>query len=466
MIFFKANTKWYLKLLAWFIALGMAFIVFYIVGCQDLSFVAQNRVDCEAGPVDCDEERGLVVSPTLDEENMDCGSGETAGNGCFNVDGNDPENRNRDRDGGGDGDRNRDRDRDRGGDGDRNRDRDGNRNRDRDRDRDGDGDRNRDRDRDRDRNRRDRDSESERQPWMRIKTKAGKIDVLFIVDNSKSMTEELASIANQFDPFLNSIKDYDYHIALTTTDWIQDRGQFLVFGNGQKFLSNPDREPDTHAQNVQHFQDLVKMPPGTNDDERGIYALNMVLDNMNQSAFFRPHSLFMVIIISDEDERSFGGRVPEGFYGTVPPLESYDLPETFFRKVSHQHKFSIVTVHSIIMPPGGADCPNQCKAKSKCIEGRVYADLSRPSQSTLRQYGNIRRGHIGNICATDYSSQLGPIAESIQELPPLPLPCFPRSRVYAKVNGESVRFRVEEKKIILAEHVPFGSDVEVKFRCR
>ena len=428
LIFFKNDAKWYLKLLAGLITAGMAFIVFYIVGCQDLSFVAQNRVDCEAGPVDCSEERGLVVTPTPEEENMDCGSGDEAGEGCFNVDGNDPNDRN-----GGRG-RDRDRDRDRAG---------------------GDDDDPPDR----------RDPHS-RQPWMRIKTKAGKIDVLFIVDDSQSMQEELASIANQFDPFLNSIKEYNYHIALTTTDWIRDRGQFLVFGNGQKFLSNPNKENDIHENNVRHFQELVQMSPGNNDDERGIYVLNMVLDNMSQSSFFRPHSLFMVIIVSDEDERSFGGRVPEGTYGGVPPLENYDLPETFFRKVSHQHKFSIVTVHSIIMPPDGADCPNKCKAKGKCIEGRVYADLSRPSQDTLRQYGNIRTGHIGSICATDYSSQLGPIAESLQEMPPIPLPCFPKQRVYARVNGDNVRFRVEEKKIILTDQVPFGADVEVKFRCR
>ena len=301
---------------------------------------------------------------------------------------------------------------------------------------------------------------------MRINTTAGKIDVLFIVDNSKSMTEELASIANQFDPFLDSIKEYNYHIALTTTDWIQDRGQLLLFGNNQQFLSNPDQVDDVHTQNVRYFQELVQLSPSNNNDERGVYVLNMVLDNMSQSSFFRPHSLFMIIIVSDEDERSFGGRVPEGFYGDVPSLESYDLPETFFRKVSHQHKFSMVTVHSIIMPPGGADCPNQCKANHKCIEGRVYADLSNPSQDLRRQYGNILPGHIGSICATNYSSQLGPIADSLQTMPPLPLPCFPKGRVYARVNGSHVQFRVEEKKVILVDDVPFGAEVQIKFRCR
>ena len=86
-IFFNTHTKWYFKLLAWLVTAVLAFMVFYIVGCQDLSFVAQNRVDCEAGPVECNEEQGLMVSPTEDEENMDCGSGDTEGDGCFDVGG-------------------------------------------------------------------------------------------------------------------------------------------------------------------------------------------------------------------------------------------------------------------------------------------------------------------------------------------------------------------------------------------
>ena len=455
MNFFHAYKKWCLKFLTLLAVTSAIFILFYIVGCKDLSFVAQNTVDCSEiiGPTQesaCQEEEGFgTVGPTSEEENSDCGSGSEAGYGCFNVDGDDA--------GGGSGHFSDD-----DGDGDRSRSRDG-RDNDRSRSRSRDG-----RDNDRSRSRTDEEDSNggPRKPWIRIRTTVGRIDILFIVDNSQSMKEELASIAHQFDPFLESIEDYDYHIALTTTDWVQDRGQFLVFENGKNFLSNPERTGSVHRENVALFQKLVQLPASTTSNERGIYVLNMVLDNMGQSSFFRPHSLFMVIIVSDEDERSFGGRVPEGKIGTVPPLESYDLPETFFRKVSQQHKFSIVSTHAIIMPPDGADCPDQCKAKGKCVEGRIYADLARPSKNILRQYGNIRTGHIGSICDTNFSSQLGPIAEALQSAPPIPLPCFPRQRVYARVNDENVLFRVEGKQIILAEQVPFGSDMEVKFRCR
>ena len=295
-----------------------------------------------------------------------------------------------------------------------------------------------------------------------INTTLGRINILFVVDNSRSMIEELKSIASQFTSFLNDIKKADYRIAIITTDWINDRGRFLLFPNGQKFLSNPNGSSSVHNQNVQYFQQTVKRPVGNNDDERGIYALNMALDNSGHSDFFRPHSLFMVIIVSDEDERSYGGQVPTGYYGEVPALESYDLPDTFFRKVSHHNKYSIVEVHSIIVPPGNQQCKNQAGG----VEGRIYAQASNPSAAILARYGNIRKGHVGSICSTNYSGQLGPIAGTLLNVPPIPLPCFPiRESVSLQVEGRKVNFKLEDRKVIIEDKVSFGSRARVSFRC-
>jgi hypothetical protein len=299
-------------------------------------------------------------------------------------------------------------------------------------------------------------------PNTAIDTTLGRIGILFVVDNSASMTKELQSIAHQFTSFLDNIKKTDYHIAIITTDWENDRGRFLLFPNGQKFLSNPGGNSSVHNQNVSYFQQVVKRPVGNNDDERGIYALNMALDNAGHSDFFRPHSLFMVIIISDEDERSFGGNVPNGYYGEVKSLETYDLPETFFRKVSHHNQYSIVEVHSIIIPPGDSHCKNQAGG----VEGHIYAQASNPSDDILRRYGNIRRGHVGSICSSNYSSQLGPIANTLLGVPPIPLPCFPvAGTVSLQVEGRRVNFRLEGRKVIIEDQVSFGSKARVTLRC-
>ena len=418
------------------------FLVYIIIGCQELHFEAIPEFDCSE---EADVEGVSCLDPELsadifDEDEWEEGE-DTDGDGDGDRDGTDS-----DRDG--------DRDRD-GTDSDRDGDRNGT----------GTG-------RDGDRDGTDTDANDDAEPEERdisysrataITTKLGRINILFVVDNSGSMKEELESIANQFDSFLSSIKKADYRIAITTTDWIEDRGRFLEFPNGEIFLSNPNRHGSKHNENVRLFQETVKRPIGNMDDERGIYSLNMALDNMDHADFFRPHSLFMVIMISDEDERSYGGQVPEGLYGTVPELEPYDLPETFFRKVSHQIKYSIVSVHSIIVPPGDS----ACRAQSGGVEGRIYAQLSQPSSEILSKYGNIRSGHIGSVCSSNYSSQLGPIADTLSEVPPVSLPCFPKGEVFFEVDGRRVGYRVEGRQLIITEdEVSFGAKARIVFRCK
>lgn len=281
----------------------------------------------------------------------------------------------------------------------------------------------------------------------------GRRDILFVVDNSGSMRPELESIAHQFDPFLNSIKKADYQIAIITTDWTYDRGQFLEFENGQIILSNPQKSDSVHRQNVGYFQKTIKRPIGNkySHDERGIFALNMALDNSAHSGFWRPHSILQVIIVSDENERSDGKN-----------LESYDLPEVFFRKFSHTQRYSVVTVHSIIIKPGDT----QCQSQSGGYEGHIYAQASNPSREIMSRYKNIVRGHIGSICSKDYSSQLGPISEKVN-VPYVPLRCDPvGGRVSSfRVNGREISNRVEGRKLIVQEKVSFDSVADLVYKC-
>ena len=407
---FNDYGKWYIKSLTLMAFLGVGLLGFYIVGCQDLDFSAIPEYNCEeeiaVEGVSCEE-------PEIEANMYDEGEDEsTDGEADGEADG----------EGGNDGEA-------------------------------------------RDPEDRGRSSKPPLQYGSRttIQTVIGKIDILFVVDNSGSMRAELASIATQFDSFLNSIRDMDYRIAMITTDWLNDRGQLLQFPNGKTFLGNPNRISSVHNENVAHFQKTVKRPIGNTDDERGIYALNMALDNSSNADFFRPHTIFVVIIVSDEDERSYGGYAPAGQHGTVPPLDSYDLPETFFRKFSHQNKYSTLYVHSIIIKPGDTSCVG----KAGGIEGRIYARASNPSSAILAKYGNIRKGHVGSICSSNYSSQLGPIGDLHVNEVILPLPCFPVSNsVSLKVDGQSVGFRVVDRQIVVNERVSFGAQAKYSFYCK
>ena len=282
-----------------------------------------------------------------------------------------------------------------------------------------------------------------------ITSSMDKVDFLFVVDNSGSMNEELSSIAHQFDPFLDTIRDMDYHIAIMGA--YVGGGVFEKFSNGEIYLTNPGRSSSVHSDNVSMFQQRIQdisKRGDRGDAEQGIAALSASLDKRNQYDFFRPHSLLVAIVLSDEDEN---------------PLYPQGRPEAFFQKFSETHEFSVVTIHSIIYKPGDTNstCPNGA------THGHNYVQASNPSRTLMETYGNILRGHVGSICATNYSSQLGPIAEHAINNRVLPLPCRPLSNnVFVKVNGRQAEARVQGRKVSIRGRVPFGAETEVSFRCK
>ena len=153
----------------------------------------------------------------------------------------------------------------------------------------------------------------------------GVVDIIFVIDNSRSMYPEQQNIANQFDEFLDSIQDLDYRIAMMTVDISdspnnRDRtyqdGHFIEFGNRRKYLSNDEGSRSQHRENIRLFKEAVQRPESLScmekgranecpDDERAICALNKSLDISSQRDFFRKPSHLMVVILSDEDEKIF-----------------------------------------------------------------------------------------------------------------------------------------------------------------
>ena len=287
------------------------------------------------------------------------------------------------------------------------------------------------------------------------------LDIIFVVDTSPSMREELAGIASQFDAFLRRIRELNYHIAIITADAAKDRGEFLFFPNGKRFLSNAGG--DSHKQNVRDFRQLIQRVVGASSDERGIYALNMALDNAQHRSFFRKHSALRAIIISDEDERTYGGVTPSDVdIGTAPPLENYDYPVTFFQKIYQYNNMYGVTVDSIIVKPGDSDC----QARSGGVPGSVYAEASHPSDGVLSKYGHVRRGVIGSICENDYGVQLGPIADSVMRARPIQLDCTPDpARIRVRVDGGKVDYRLNGHVVQIEDSVSLGAAAKVVYRC-
>lgn len=262
------------------------------------------------------------------------------------------------------------------------------------------------------------------------------VDILFVSDNSGSMTANQRNLGNKFPSFFNIVKNFDYRVAVTTTDVIAKgsipaRGGTLIpFGDGSSFLTRSSgnaqglfsaaiQRPETvtcdaylatHSCNVANScSDYYNYCP--NDDSRGIYAANMVVSG-NPAGFLRPAAPLHVVILSNADERVLGGNYPPW------PLESLDQPSTLVSNVQSLYGGAkTLKVHTLIIQPGDSGCLNAQVDNSLRTFGQyapVYSSLSSMT-------GGIR----GSICASDYSAQLSQIATMVTQtlVQSIPLRC-------------------------------------------
>ena len=236
----------------------------------------------------------------------------------------------------------------------------------------------------------------------------GMVDIVFVVDNSSSMAKEHRSIAKQLRSFLNQIRDVQYHIAVITTDissspdnpvrnaYYQD-GRFISIG-GRMFLTNESLGENPSKAVVADFKQAVtreettrcdtrRQPKASGNkydrfyegesgaiecpshDERGIYALNLAIENPAHRSFFRKGAHLMVIFLSDEDVRSSEDYINQTGFDHYA-LEDYDYPEILVQRVYELFgPTKSLSAHSIIIPPGDSQCLEEQNRRSDRGQG-------------------------------------------------------------------------------------------------
>ena len=325
----------------------------------------------------------------------------------------------------------------------------------------------------------------------------GKIDILFVVDNSRSMYQEQQNISKQFGRFLDSIEHLNYRIAITTVDtsdspgnrnrYYQD-GKFIRMGGRDSLLWLENRKfsdsyRHSHKDNVEMFEkgierdesfDCLEDPKECPDDERAICALNLAFDRNDQLNFFRPTGHLMVVILSDEDERSSQEYIEaqSRYHDEDYSLTSCDDPYTFYRNVvSKVGKHKSVSVHSIIIPPGDRSClKEQDDENGRGYYGEVYEQFSRPSKATQDRYPFVLDGQVISICKRNYGRQLGQLSEYIADVQSITLPCIPQQVNHIRLKGDhdsyDVEYKIEGRNLIIEEgDIPLNSRVHVSILC-
>ena len=326
-----------------------------------------------------------------------------------------------------------------------------------------------------------------------FKVGAGKVDILFVNDNSPSMSFEQKNMAANFAGLIENLdsKEIDYRIAIVTTDLAATQANKLItFGNGSKFLTNADagrvglfnqsivREETVKCENDvirfaiynygsswrsdSRYQTAYAQCPSA--DERGLFTSNLVIKE-NSANFLRPDANLSVILVYDEDERS----------GQVNLFEANDRYESFNSMMYETYPTKYWDFNSIIVKD------NDCKAaqsiqivdlqNSSVVGASFGMEYAKLSNSAARDIDNNPRprGQILDICQSNYAQHFSTMATNIGEAArlltlgcdPVEAPTIER----ASNPNQPIAYTWNGKQGILFPRGSEGIPVVVKYRC-
>jgi hypothetical protein len=240
------------------------------------------------------------------------------------------------------------------------------------------------------------------------------LDILFVVDNSGSMSEEQANLAASFDSFITQFatRNLDFHIGVISTDvtpgtsyWNGSGGWGCepyagIFNGGpgtllSKHSGIPFITPDT-PDFINVFKDNVQLGTCGSGAETGIRSAYQFMDSSNigsggyNEGFIRDDGFLAVIFLSDEDESRN--------YTTSNYLKDYasersTLVSNFSDRILALKDGDADSVRvDAIVAPSVAECPTVYGGTDGV--GDVYMEVA-----------TALNGETSNICE-DFSSSL------------------------------------------------------------
>lgn len=289
---------------------------------------------------------------------------------------------------------------------------------------------------------------------------SGKVDMLFMDDNSGSMDPLQNQLAAKFSALSESMVGIDWQAGIVTSDCTSGDpynfcGQLLNF-TGMPAGASP--APYILTPKVPSFetifQNTIVRPETANcwatnscpsGDEQGLLSISTAFSNRNtkNAGFFRNNSDLAVVILSNEDERS---NAPPS---ATTPAQVLNAFKAAFGNTKR------ITVYSIIILPTDAACIAQ-QASIGGVPATYAAALA------------TQTGGLGlSICAPDYSMTLTDIAESVITLTKtLDLSNTPVADSI-EVNFEpafSTTWTVSGNRLTLATPAPLGTKISVSYK--
>lgn len=350
-----------------------------------------------------------------------------------------------------------------------------------------------------------------------VTANGGLVDILFVADNSGSMSFEQAHMAQRFSSFLAQLdaRYVDYRIGIVTSDIssgatsstaddgassslyngprainqngaLQD-GNLVKFENGEAFItSSTGNKENLFAKNIQRpetnqCESFLKQYPSSqppsqglkdncpSGDERGIFAANLFFEK-NPASFIRPNAHMAVVFLADEDVRSGLYLNPKN---TAYKLEEKDEPSTLINKVKSTYSGKSLSLHSIIVAPGDQGC---LAAQSKQMGpqylsptyGVTYNQMLGSEGHKYSEATQMTNGIQGDICAGDYGSQLANIGTNIVDrLADITLACANPGSLDVTLTPAHVgtSWSVSGNILHFSKGLTPGTQVRLKYSC-
>ncbi len=174
-----------------------------------------------------------------------------------------------------------------------------------------------------------------------VQTTVPSVDVLWVIDDSCSMSEEQTALTTNFPKFMNFFVDsgLDYHVGVVSTDM----DDFAKSGklqpdpwSGIKYL-----DPDV-AEPVPVFQRIADLGTWGSASEEGRGAAYSALElraDTDNAGFAREDAYLSIVVISDEDDYTAGDPI--------------DLPNFITWLTNEKPNLDMLSFSSIVGPPGG-----------------------------------------------------------------------------------------------------------------
>lgn len=328
----------------------------------------------------------------------------------------------------------------------------------------------------------------------------GKVDILFVADNSASMSKFQMEMATRFAGFIQNLdsKRIDYRIAITTTDLTKVSNQRLVkFYSGASYISKNDSDRvtlfnyaikrnetidcenyitsmfsyygPTFTQQSSYHASYRNICPDS--DTRGIYTANLVVSD-NANSFMREDANLNVILISNDNVRQ------------NKPMETLDTASSFTSMMQERYPRKYWDFNSIVVKDNA--CKDQQVLRTSggtvvmayntsnmvvpAISGNIGSEYINLSNSAARDLENNPRprGKVLDLCEGTYTNHFSNIATQISDSSRMvTLRCAPSSQptVTLKSNPTAnIPFTMNGDKLIFSLGNE-GLDVMVKYSC-